>query len=379
MRLHRGPAGTVRLRDQADAAVWLPYLGELAEVEVAARVGPPDESATVDVGAVTVHSLPYYEGPGGLLRRLVPVLRELERATRTPRLSLFRLPGSQSLLGAAIALLTRRRYAVEIVGDPVAVLHAGAAGPVGRLLAPLAAVVMRRSVRGALAVRYETRSTLQDLYPARPDVPCFSYSTVELADEDLATTRRPTRPGLEQLLAIGTQDQLYKGHDDLLRALALLEREGRRPRLTIVGDGRHHDSLRALAAELGVADRVDFAGRVNDRTRIRELFAAADLFCMPSRTEGLPRALIEAMAAGLPAVGTSVGGIPELLTLEFLVPPDRPDELAALIARLADDPALRSAGAEGNRTRALGYTTAAQQQHRQAWCRCVGSLATTAS
>ena len=74
----------------------------------------------------------------------------------------------------------------------------------------------------------------------------------------------------------------------------------------------------------------------------------ADLFVMPSRTEGLPRALLEAMAKGLPCVASRVGGIPELLSEEALVAPDDPAALAAAIARFAHTPALMDAEAQRN-------------------------------
>ncbi|GAB3976194.1 glycosyltransferase family 4 protein [Plantactinospora veratri] len=80
-----------------------------------------------------------------------------------------------------------------------------------------------------------------------------------------------------------------------------------------LGDGRYRPRLERLATDLGVRRQVHFTGTISAATEVRRQLDAADLFVMPSRTEGLPKALIEAMARGLPAVATSVGGIPELL------------------------------------------------------------------
>lgn len=375
VRLHQGYDGTVFLRDQADAAVWDSYLGEIDHVSVAARLGPPDASASVAIEGVEVHGLPYYEGPRALVRRLLRVVVAIDDAVQAPHLCLFRLPGAQSLLGSLMARARRRPYVVEIVGDPVAVLRSGVAGRTGRVLAPLAHLVMRWVVTGAQAVRYETRSTLQALYPPRRGAATFSYSTVDLdADDFVDEPRQADRP-LSTVLTIGTQDQLYKGHDDLIAATAQLAAQGLAIMVIIVGDGRHHERLRDMARDLGVASQIRFVGRVNSRTVIRELFSEADLFCMPSRTEGLPRALIEAMAQGLPAVATRVGGIPELLAPSALVSPDDPVGLAQRIRWFIEHTEVRASLAAGNLDRARTYGRDQQEVSRRGWRRCIAMLA----
>lgn len=124
-----------------------------------------------------------------------------------------------------------------------------------------------------------------------------------------------------------------KGPDVLVRAFARLRDED--TRLALVGDGPMEEALRALADEMGVADRVHFAGdRPHD-----EVFAwitAADVFALPSRTEGWPNALVEALACGRPAVAARVGGVPEILTDESLGLMVEPEDPAALAAALED-------------------------------------------
>jgi len=93
-----------------------------------------------------------------------------------------------------------------------------------------------------------------------------------------------------------------------------------------------------MAERLSLSHRVDFLGNISRREEIFEKLDQSDLFVLPSRQEGLPRAMIEAMARGLPCIGSQVGGIPELLPPEYLVPPDDEHALANKIIEVIHDP-----------------------------------------
>jgi colanic acid/amylovoran biosynthesis glycosyltransferase len=141
-----------------------------------------------------------------------------------------------------------------------------------------------------------------------------------------------------------------KGQFVLLDAVARLRREGIDVHVTIVGDGPLRDALFAHAIEVGVDDRVTFAGSVG-QDHMPAYFRAADVFCQPSFNEGIPVVLMEAMASGLPVVSSAVGAIDELVDdggSGFLVTPARPSALAAALRRLTASEELRAAmGARG--------------------------------
>lgn len=155
-------------------------------------------------------------------------------------------------------------------------------------------------------------------------------------------------------LLIVSVGNLYpvKGHAVLLQALAKLgDRRGWR--LAIAGRGEEEAKLRAQAAASGIGDRVHLLGFRDD---IADILAAGDLFTMPSLSEGLPLALVEAMSFGLPVVVTRVGGVPEVVTegIEgFLVPPSDPGALATALGALLDDAPRRRQMGDAARTRAL--------------------------
>jgi L-malate glycosyltransferase len=128
--------------------------------------------------------------------------------------------------------------------------------------------------------------------------------------------------------------------DVLLRAVSHARGLGAPVRLAIVGDGNLRPELERLAAGLGIADHVFFAGY---RAAMVPVAAAADLAMLSSDNEGTPVSLIEAAAAAKPAVSTAVGGVPDVVTPEsgVLTDPGDAEALGAAIARLAKDPDAR--------------------------------------
>lgn len=167
----------------------------------------------------------------------------------------------------------------------------------------------------------------------------------------------PPPAHLVRLCAIGRLSR-EKGHDILLEALALLPDDLKAGvDLTVVGDGPLRGALEALARRLGVADRVHWAGLQREPSRF---LADADIFVLPSRFEGFPNALAEAMAAGRAVVAADCRSGPRELIEEgrtgLLVPVDDSAALAAAIARLA-----RDAGERHRLAAAAPYATARLQ------------------
>lgn len=141
------------------------------------------------------------------------------------------------------------------------------------------------------------------------------------------------------IVAIGRLSE-QKGYDDLLDAMLILKNNKIRARLLIVGDGELYDHLTARITELDLDEIVILTGSRND---VIEILAASDIFVNSSHWEGLPVALLEAMAAGLPVVATNVGDIPNVVkkNIGVLVYPHRPDLLAASLKQFCIDAELR--------------------------------------
>jgi glycosyltransferase involved in cell wall biosynthesis len=155
------------------------------------------------------------------------------------------------------------------------------------------------------------------------------------------------------LLAIGRLEY-QKGFDVLLKALAQMN--DKRSRLTILGVGNQDESLRQLALDLGLADRVSFPGFT---TNLEEYFARSTAFVLSSRWEGFGCVVIEAMAAGLPVVVTDCDyGPPEIVTHErdgLVVPTDDPERLAQAMDRVVAEPSLAAKLSAGGLERAKDF------------------------
>jgi glycosyltransferase involved in cell wall biosynthesis len=147
----------------------------------------------------------------------------------------------------------------------------------------------------------------------------------------------------------------FKGHEHLLRAAALVRHRIPGVRFVLAGVGPKEPEIKRLAADLDLDGSVVFAGFRPDAPR---LTASADVFVLPSEHEGLPIALLEAMALGRAVVATNVGGIPEVVrdgADAVLVGPRDPEALASAIVTLLTDPALRDRLGSAARARAADF------------------------
>lgn len=193
-----------------------------------------------------------------------------------------------------------------------------------------------------------------------------------VGDEEVNALR--SRLGLHKgervVLTIGRLSR-EKAQADLLRAFSRLADAGA-ARLVVVGDGPERAGLERLASERGLNGRVVFAGQTSD---VAPFYAAAHVFALPSHSEGSPYVLLEAMAAGLPVVATSVGGVPEIVAdgeSALLVAPRDEEALASALGRLLSDPAL--ARALASKASGLAATRYAPETQLRSLARLYGEV-----
>jgi glycosyltransferase involved in cell wall biosynthesis len=314
-------------------------------------------------------------GIGGTERQLLELLRGLDPARWRSRLVCFRKagglldevqgmgfapvhlplngsmwrPNTARMIARLARLIVAERAALvhchDIYGILLGVPAARLAGvPVlaarrdlGHHLTPVQRPMLRLALRRATRV-LANAATVASQVEREDGIPASRIAIVpnglDLARFDARAAAPLDGPGLASSPAVLTVARMTypaKGHDDLLAAVPEVRRHIPGVTFAIAGDGPREPELRALADRLGVAGAVQFLGRRGDAPA---LMARADLVCHPARLEGLPNAVMEAMAAARPLVATTVGGTPELVhdgVHGLLVPPEDPPALAAAI------------------------------------------------
>jgi glycosyltransferase involved in cell wall biosynthesis len=208
----------------------------------------------------------------------------------------------------------------------------------------------------------------------------MAVSDASLSPECFVTRTRTTQHDRSRLriVFVGTLQSLYKGPDVLVEAVGLCKAQGIPVSVRFLGSGEQIRSLQSRCVQLGIDRQVEFVGNVTAGGPVRQELDDADLFVLPSRAEGVPRAMLEAMARALPCLGSSIGGIPELLHQEDLVSPDNPAALAKAIAQVFNHPAKLQRMSERNLLRATSYSTEILSNRRLDFYRQVKELTANA-
>jgi glycosyltransferase involved in cell wall biosynthesis len=383
-RFFRTPDGSYWSETLYPRPFWSRYLSVFSQLGILARVhDTPTKSESwkrVDGDRVSFVPIPAYVGPSAFLLSFLRVRAAVQNAGLDRSAVILRVPGM--IASVVSSCLERGRpYGVEVIGDPLDVFSRHAVShPLRPFFRWWFTRTLKRQCQEAACSLYVTDHALQDRYPPGTSKGGLSASGIpqehlsvgasdaDLQDPAFVNSVADTRQGERfRLIHVGTLEVLYKAPDVLLGALARCVAEGLNGELVMIGDGRERPRMERLAQRLRVADRVKFLGQLPAGEAVRRELDTSDLFVLPSRQEGMPRALIEAMARGLPCIGTTVGGIPELLPDVALVPRNDVNSLAAKILQFARDPKLRAALARMNLTAARRYHESILQPKRVAF------------
>jgi len=379
MRFAQTPDGAV-WTDVGSYTFWTRYLEAFDSVRVIARLRMVEEVPSnfhrVDGPGVSFERIPHYGGPQQFVIRWRELARAVRSATRGSDALILRLGTVLAIPVRDELIRSRRPFGVEVVGDPWDVFAPGVVThPLRPLIRRYLARLQRDLCAHATAAAYVTERALQRRYPCRQlemsvsDVElgeksfATHYSNVELSESDFVSLPRQKKPqGTIRIVTVGSLAQRYKGVDVIISAIARLEHSGQPCHLDVVGDGKFRPELERLALDLRAP--VTFHGTLG-RREIFTMFDASDIFVLASRTEGLPRALIEAMARGLPCLATAVGGVPELLEPHALLPVDDSAEMTLRLRDLIGSPEVMERSSATNLRRAGDFTSQLLRARRQ--------------
>lgn len=388
-RFVRTPDHRVWTLTNYDRSFWDRYLRVFDGVKIVARAQPKvtvdEKYHRVDGQSVEFVEVPYYLGPWQYLTVRQGLRKVIQSAANASDAVLCRVP---SRLGTDLIdymWKSARPYGLEVIGDPYEALGPGA---VRHILRPFFRYSLTRSLKQqcarASAASYVTGYALQKRYQPLTAGCSFPISDIDLRSEDMAAAPRVFGPscaneafknapdneqGNRRLVFVGSLAQMYKAPDVLMQAVHLLHRRGFAVKLAILGDGRHRPEMEQLAQSLSLDGSVKFLGQLPAGGAVRAELDRATVMVMPSRTEGLPKALIEAMARALPCVATNVGGIPELLDAEDMVPPNDANALAAKLQEVLSNPERLTRMSAHNLAKAQEYRSEVLENKRSEFYR----------
>lgn len=337
--------GQLYIRSQADYDFYQRYLRVFERVRFVARCIDEEDinpkripfSKEPRIECVPV---PIFHGPKEYAKTYFTVGRLMSDVVKGCDAGIFRLPSTVAMRVAKKFMKTGRPYATEVVfcakdGET------SANGAVEKMLWKIIHSDMKKVCGNANGVSCVTEHFLQQYYYSkRADAFTANYSSLSI-DKTFFTAPRqyPTKPVLTIAhTANNVNFNGRKGHKELVEALRLLKDKGITVNLKFAGEDWDNgfELLGNYAKELGVEKQVEFAGFLN-RQQLSDMLDESDLFVLPTRAEGLPRVIIEAMAKGLPCVSTKVSGNHELLANEYLVDYDDVPALAKSIKTLVTD------------------------------------------
>lgn len=365
-----------------DGSVWAPsiygydfwqrYLQVFGSIVVAARIMDIDDETVVekylrsDGESVTFAALPFARGAKQYITAWRSYMHAASKACNDIQCAVIRLPSIPASFVEHYVWKKKIPYVIEVVVDPQN------AYPKGAIRTALT-YHLKRTVKRANGVSYVTKYALQEDYPCYArlfgeDANHFEsyYSTIVLKNDYFSLPRNYcVHSGAYKIIHVANNmNNDIKGHSVLLHAVAKLRGKGSDVEVCFVGDGSKRSEFEQVAIELGIREHVEFTGLLSSKQEVRQKLMEADLCVFPTKAEGLPRVIIEAMAVGLPCISTPVNGIPELLDREYLLEPTDVDAFANKIHAMIQSAEEMNESSRRNIEKAREYIDEELQKRR---------------
>jgi glycosyltransferase involved in cell wall biosynthesis len=255
-----------------------------------------------------------------------------------------RLPSITGSYAVNYARQYNKPYMVEVVGCPWDALWNHSLK--GKIIAPFMFFATKNAIKDSPYVVYVTNNFLQRRYPCKGKTIGCSDVVLPAIDESILERRVNKINHLtnDKPIVLGTTGAVnvrYKGQDYIIKAISKLNKDGYNFEYHLVGSG-DNSYLKSIAKKYGVMEKVKFLGSL-PHEKVFEYLDNIDVYVQPSKQEGLPRALVEAMSKGCPCIGSNVGGIPELLNQEFVFNRGIVEEICTLLKKMDKETMLREA------------------------------------
>lgn len=339
---------------------WKRYLQVFEKVAIVSRTiessyRDVEGYLRVDGPQLRVIELPAARGMKQYIQQYKELSKSAKRAVDEADCALIRLPSVAASVVLKYFKKTKKPYALEVVADPYDAYKSN------KIAQYLYTRSLKKAVKEADGVSYVTQFYLQDKYPAKIKNSSRRFesyfSTINLESSYFSTPKEYS-PDKKKYTIVHTANSINntgKGHDILIQILNRIRSEGYDVKVIFIGDGDKRSYFEELSLKLNVHQSVHFTGVLSSAEEVRNILLSGDLFVFPSKAEGLPRAVIEAMAVGLPVLSTSVNGIPELLDKKYLFDPSDVEGFVFKLKQLIENPDELEEMSEKNIDKAKEY------------------------
>lgn len=249
------------------------------------------------------------------------VRKQIEEEIKQSGYLIVRLPSFIGLISLMYIKKLNKPYLVEMVGCPFDALWNH--GISGKILAPIMYMLCKKEIKEAPYVVYVTNEFLQKRYPTKGESISCSNVMLPKNEKNILQNRlkKIQSEKLNKKIILGTCATVgsrYKGQQNVIKAIKVLKEKGYEVEYQLVGGG-DNSYLKNIAKKYYSYENIKFMG-VLTHSEVFDWLDSIDIYVQPSLTEGLPRALIEALNRGCPAIGSDAGGIPELLVDKSIYP-----------------------------------------------------------
>lgn len=321
----------------------------------------------IDDPRIEVINIPNFSGPIEYAKEYFKIGKSIKNITDGCDAAIIRLPSTIGQRVGNLVIKAGIPYAVEVVYDAEDGWKSEK-NLIHKLLWMCIDNKMRKTCYNANGVSCVTEKYLQRHYFSKKKNSFVSnYSSLSL---DKSFYLHPKdHPGSKTFIIVNVANQVQfngrKGFNEIIKSIKILKDRGIFINAKFVGQSFHGgiDRLKEFSKNLGVEDQIEYMGYLT-RPELDDFLSHADIFVMPTKAEGLPRVIIEAMAKGLPAITSPVSGNPELVSNHFLVNYDDVYTLADRIEELIKDKKLYELTSKENFMNSLKYEASVLQKRR---------------